>query len=170
MFTSVETCSNRRSSNSYHSNPKKQRRQDRGNLTLLVRVCTTPCHIWKTPGESFRNGINEQGNLLKSNVVKGPTFSRIQQPEKPLRDTCRRFFARRYMRYIRAFGEVETGKQWARICSWVVVKNTESALSDGIAYYLACQGVLVVSMGEPTNYHGNHRTVAAGTQRSDRCH
>lgn len=26
------------------------------------------------------------------------------------------------------------------------------------------------SMGESTNYHGNHRTVAAGTERSERCH
>lgn len=26
------------------------------------------------------------------------------------------------------------------------------------------------SMSESTNYHGNHRTVAAGTERSNRCH
>lgn len=25
------------------------------------------------------------------------------------------------------------------------------------------KGPMVVNMGEPTNYHGNHRTVAAGT-------
>ena len=120
----------------------------------------------------------------KATIVKGPTFSRIQPTSSSSSSSSSsstssggscmsaRFFARPiYTRYTRAFGEVETGKQWVRICSWVVVKNTESPLSDGIAYYLACQGARwVVSMGEPTNYHGNHRTVAAGTRRSDRCH